>query len=232
MMHTKNDLILHIECQLKSFYCKRRFSATEWTLGDFCSYLEQLLSISKENLILLLHEKQLDLEDHHRRLGDLGYLSSHDRIVVESRRPIDDIDDINRLQEKYRMSNEVYSQRRGTLREYLQVNQLGPYNTYSQSLAQSINRSRQRLRASNQIKLKQIDIGMRVLVNEPINASKSGEVIYIGTIRGMHDEFVGVHFDGPWGDSNGCDGTIQYFEAKQKHASFVRPEYIVILSAP
>lgn len=230
MMNTTNDLILRIECPLKSFHCKRRFSSADWTLKDFCSYLEQLLDIAHENLLVLFRSKRIDIDDDRRRLIDIEHLSPNETIVVESRCPADDIDDLNRLKEKYQMSDDVYSRRKGTLKEFLRANQLGRYDERSRALSKTTHQQRKALRESNRLKLKKIDIGMRVEVNEPTFKSRAGEVIYIGIVRGIHGEFVGVQFDEPCGDSNGCDGTTQYFQAKAKHASFVRPEYIEIVS--
>ena len=57
-----SDLVLKIKCNLKSFHCKRRFPVSQWTLGDFRRYIEQLLDISIENLILRLHSQELTAE--------------------------------------------------------------------------------------------------------------------------------------------------------------------------
>jgi hypothetical protein len=228
-----DELVLRIECDLKSFYCKRRFHTSEWTLGDFRTYIEQLLDINIENLILLLHSQELRRERDHDLLCNIENLSENDTIVIDSHQQVDDIDDVNRLPEKYRMSDEVYSQRQGTLKEYLQKNQLGKYNNQSllfQSLSNNNSQEKRKLRYLNRLKLNEIEIGMHVKVNEPILNTRYGEVVYIGVLRGIHDEFIGVIFDGPWGDSNGCDGIIKYFNAKRKHASFIRPEYIEIMS--
>jgi tubulin-folding cofactor B len=229
-----NDFVLRIECNLKSFYCIRRFPISEWTLGDFRLYVEQLLDINIENLILRLHSQELTVERDHDLLCNIENLYANDTIIIDSHRHADDIDDVNRLPEKYRMSDEVYSQRKGTLKDYLQRNKLGKYSESNLSLPSlsnnNSNQQKHKLHELNRIKLKKIEIGMSVQVNEPILNTRYGEVIYIGMLRGIHDEFIGVIFDGPWGDSNGCDGIIRYFDAKRKHASFIRPEYIEIVS--
>ena len=223
-MSEENDLVLRIECQLKSFFCKRRFPIFDWTLRDLRAYIEQLLNISSTNLILRLHSEEL-LNDHDDSLlCHVAQFTANDRILVDSRCPADDIDDLNRLHDKYRMSDDVYAQRKGTLREYLRAHQLGQYNPDRQTMKTV--QSQQELRRANRLKLKKIDIGMKVTVTEPMCKPRLGEIVYIGMLRGIHDEFVGVLFDSPCGDSNGCDGEIQYFTAKAKHASFVRPEYI------
>jgi tubulin-folding cofactor B len=227
-----NDLILRIECSLKSFYCKRRFPIFEWTLGDFRSYIEQLLDINTENLILLLHEQELTTDRDDDLLCNIENLSENDTIIIDSHRRADDIDDVNRLPEKYRMSDEAYAQRKGTLKDYLQRNKLGKYSDHSsllQSLSNNNNQQKEKLCELNRSKLKKIEIGMHVQVNEPMFNTRYGEVVYIGILRGIYDEFIGILFDGPWGDSNGCDGIIRYFDAKRKHASFIRPEYIEII---
>lgn len=233
-----NEIILRIECHLKSFYCKRRFPIFEWTLGDFRAYIEQLLDINIENLIILLHSKELTIDRDNSLLCNVENLHENDTIIIDSHCHADDIDDVNRLPEKYRMSDEVYAQRKGTLKDYLQKNKLGKYSEYNLSL-QSIsnnntnknndNQQKRQLRELNRIKLKTIEIGMHVQVNEPILNRRYGKVVYIGMLRGIYDEFVGVIFDSPCGDSNGCDGIIHYFDAKRKHASFIRPEYIEIV---
>jgi len=227
-----NDLILRIECSLKSFYCKRRFPVSEWTLGDFRSYIEQLLDINIENLILLLHSQELTIDRDNDLLCNIENLYENDTILVDSHRPADDIDDVNRLPEKYRMPDEVYAQRKGTLKDYLQINKLGKYSDHRlslQSLSSNNNEKKRKLRELNRVKLKKIEIGMHVQINEPMLNTRYGEVVYIGILRGIYDEFIGVIFDGPWGDSNGCDGIIRYFDAKRKHASFIRSEYIEIM---
>jgi tubulin-folding cofactor B len=197
-------------------------------------YVEQLLDINIENLILRLHSQELTVERDHDLLCNIENLYANDTIIIDSHRHADDIDDVNRLPEKYRMSDEVYSQRKGTLKDYLQRNKLGKYSESNLSLPSlsnnNSNQQKHKLRELNRIKLKKIEIGMSVQVNEPILNTRYGEVIYIGMLRGIHDEFIGVIFNGPWGDSNGCDGIIRYFDAKRKHASFIRPEYIEIVS--
>jgi len=230
-----HDLVLRIECSLKSFYCIRRFPISEWTLGDFRLYIEQLLDINIENLILQLHSQELTVERDHDLLCNIENLYANDTIIIDSHRRTDDIDDVNRLPEKYRMSDEVYAQRKGTLKDYLQRNKLGKYSEQHLSLRSlsnnnNSNQQKHKLRELNRIKLKKIEIGMSVQVNEPILNTRYGEVVYIGMLRGIYDEFIGVIFDGPCGDSNGCDGIIRYFDAKRKHASFIRPEYVEIVS--
>ncbi|CAF1507673.1 unnamed protein product [Rotaria sp. Silwood1] len=226
------NLILRIECNLKSFYCKRRFPISEWTLGDFRSYIQQLLDIKLENLIVLLHSHELSIDRDNNLLCNIENLHENDTIIIDSHRYADDIDNVNRLPEKYRMSDEVYAQRKGTLKDYLQKNKLGKYSDQSALLQSISNNNKQQIRKLcelNSIKLKKIEIGMHVRVNEPMLNIRYGEVVYIGILRGIYDEFIGVIFDGPWGDSNGSDGIIRYFDAKRKHASFVRPEYIEII---
>jgi tubulin-folding cofactor B len=231
-----HDLVLKIECSLKSFYCIRRFPISEWTLGDFRLYIEQLLDINIENLILQLHSQELTVERDHDLLCNIENLYANDTIIIDSHRLTDDIDDVNRLPEKYRMSDEVYAQRKGTLKDYLQRNKLGKYSEQHLSLPSlsnnnnNSNQQKHKLCKLNRIKLEKIEIGMSVQVNEPILNTRYGEVVYIGMLRGIYDEFIGVIFDGPWGDSNGCDGIIRYFDAKRKHASFIRPEYVEIVS--
>ena len=224
-----NDcFILRIECNLKSFYCKRRFPISDWTLKDFRSYLEQLLDIDIDNLIVRLHSKELTREHDDDLLCKFDNLCENDTIVIDSHRRAEDIDDVNRLPEKYQMSDEVYSQRKGTLKDYLQRHKLGKYSDRTLTLSNNNNYEKSSFRELNRMKLKKLSIGMQVQVNEPMVNKRYGEVVYIGMLRGILDEFVGVVFDGPWGDSNGCDGIIRYFDAKRKHASFVRPEYIEI----
>lgn len=222
-----NGLILRIECHLKSFHCQRRFPISLWTLKDFRSYIEQLLDINIDNLILRLHSKVLTVDRDDDLLCMIDNLCENDTIVIDSQRRAEDIDDVNRLPDKYRMSDEVYSQRKGTLKDYLQRHKLGKYSDRNLTISNK-NHGKSHLRELNRMKLKKLSIGMQVQVTEPLMSKRSGEVVYIGMLRGVHDEFIGVIFDGPWGDSNGCDGIIRYFDAQRKHASFVRPEYIEI----
>ncbi|CAF3438517.1 unnamed protein product [Rotaria sp. Silwood2] len=226
------NLILRIECNLKSFYCKRRFPVSEWTLGDFRLYIEQLLDIKLENLIVILHSQELSIDRDNNLLCNIKNLYENDTILIDSNRYADDIDNVNRLPEKYRMSDEAYAQRKGTLKDYLQKNKLGKYCDQNALLQSISNNNKQQIRKLcdlNRIKLKKIEIGMYVKVNEPMLNIRYGEVVYIGMLRGIYDEFIGVIFDSPCGDSNGSDGIIRYFDAKRKHASFVRPEYIEII---
>ena len=222
-----DGLILRIECHVKSFYCKRRFPTSNWTLRDFRSFVEQLLDINIDHLILRLHSKELPVERDNDLLCQIEDLSENDTITIDSHQHVDDV---NRLAEKYRMSDEVYAQRKGTLREYLQRNKLGKYSDQCLSLSNNNNREKCTLRELNRMKLKKLNIDMRVQVNEPMLSRRYGEVVHIRLLRGIQEEFIGVVFDGPCGDSNGCDGITRYFNAKRKHASFVRPEYIEIIS--
>ena len=227
MSHVEKEIILRIECSLKSFYCKRKFSIYEWTLKRFRSYLARLLSLSYDNVIIVLHSKTLTIDHDNLLLNEIDQLNSEDTIIVHSSLTKEDID---RSTEKYRMTDQKYNQRKGTLREYLKINQLGKYNQKNRSFFQKICQDKLKLQELNRIKMKQIHIGMYVQVNEPIAKIRYGVVVYIGMLVGIHDEFIGVIFNSPCGDSNGFDGLIQYFDAKPKHASFVRPEYVQIVT--
>ena len=234
-MERKDEIVLNIECDLKSFYCKRRFSIFQWTQGDLRVFVEQLLDIPLENLILLLQSNELTLERDDDLLGQIEDLREDSTIVVKSHRPADDIDDVNRLPEKYQMSDVAYAQRKGTLRDYLQVNKLGKYSDEHRSDTSSVCKTRRERRTLNDInrwKLKEMSIGMHVKVNEPISITRFGQIAFIGTLRGIYGDFLGIVFNGPWGDSNGCYGTARYFDAMRKHASFVRPEYVEIVPRP
>ena len=132
----------------------------------------------------------------------LKICTENDTIIADSCHPTDDIDNVNRLPEKYRMSDEVYAQRKGTLKDYLQRNKLGKYSEQHlslPSLSKNNNQEQHKLRELNHLKLKKIEIGMYVEVNEPMLKTRYGKVVYLGMLRGIHDEFIGVLFDGPWG---------------------------------
>ncbi|CAF1373656.1 unnamed protein product [Didymodactylos carnosus] len=62
-------------------------------------------------------------------------------------------------------------------------------------------------------------------LNKPLRTANTQ---YLGILRGILELFIGVIFDEPVGDSNGQDGCIRYFDAKRKHASFIRLEYVQI----
>ncbi|CAF1674266.1 unnamed protein product [Rotaria magnacalcarata] len=227
------NIVLRIECNLKSFFCKRRFPVSEWTLQDFRLYIQQLFDIKKENLIILLHSEELSQNRDSRLLCDIENLYENDTIIIDSYCHVDDIDNVNRLPEKYQMSDKIYSQRKGTLKEYLQQKKIGKYsdhNAFSQSVFNSNKQNVLKLYEMNRKKLEELYIGMHVKVNEPMLNIRYGEIVYIGMLRGIFDEFIGVLFDGPCGDSNGSDGVIQYFDARRRHASFIRPEYIEIIT--
>lgn len=226
------NLVLRIECDLKSFYGEREFPIFEWTLCDFRSYVEQLLQIKKRNLVILLHSLELGKELDNYLLCNIKNLNNNDTITIDSHDHVEDIDSVNRLPDRYRMSDEAYGQRKGTLKDYFVQNKLGKYSDPSGSSTALINNKKEfkrKLRESNRMKLKQIHIGMRVKIMEPMISTRYGEVAYIGILRGIRDVFIGVRYDVACGDSNGSDGFIRYFDAKQKHASFVRPEYIEIV---
>ncbi|CAF1270196.1 unnamed protein product, partial [Didymodactylos carnosus] len=138
-----------------------------------------------------------------------------------------DIDDVNELPDKYQMSDKDYDKRQNTLRKFLKENKLGKY---SGNLNLSYNNSNQhkRLELESIEKLKLLKIGQEVNVCEPNKPLRTANIQYVGILRGIREPFIGVIFDEPVGDSNGQDGCIRYFDAKRKHASFVRPEYIQI----
>lgn len=227
------SIVLRIECFLKSFYCKRRFPVAEWTLGDFRCFVQQLFNIKSENLIIFLHGKELSAIDNDQLLCNMENLNENDTIIVDSRCPIDDIDNINKLSVKHQMSDEAYSKRKGTLKEYFRKNKLGKYGDHGFLLSSNAKKTKDKTHLLKELirqKLKMIEIGMYVKVNEPRSTTRYGEVVYIGILCGVYDEFIGIVFDGPYGDSNGCDGIIRYFDAPRKHATFVRPEYVEVIT--
>ena len=78
-------------------------------------------------------------------------------------------------------------------------------------------------------------IGDRVIVTltkKPPNVSANGNkatVHYVGTVHFASGTWIGVSYDDPIGKHNGTIDTKDYFQTKEKHGAFVRPDCVHLL---
>lgn len=220
MSDQRETFLLVIDCPTRKFACRRRFVRSALSIGEFRSFLTQLLNIPEENLVVRVGSTQIDAD---RDDFQLENLSDGTRVRVDS------MVRLSRAKERSSMSDEVYDRRRGTLREFLRKNKIGKFDDRLDSAQRRFVEEKIEFRRSNKMKLKQIEIDQRVEIIEPKTELRTGRVAYIGSLRDIHDVFIGVIFDETCGDSDGSFRQIRYFDAVKNSAAFIRPEFVRIL---
>lgn len=126
------------------------------------------------------------------------------------------------LVDKYRMSDEAYDQRKGTLREWIrEQKQNDPTWKMQQPAAAQQPTAPQD--ASH------IRVGDRCLV-EP--GERRGQVAYVGAAPGLEGVWVGVKLDEPLGKHDGLVKGTRLFDALPKHGALVRPNNVQVGDFP
>ncbi|XKL63213.1 hypothetical protein PGB90_005577 [Kerria lacca] len=130
------------------------------------------------------------------------------------------------LDKRFQLSEEQYSNRRGTLKEFLKRNKLGKYNP------EIIKEERKRAEAKDNEIINTVKIGQRCEVNIPNQVAKRGVVMFKGNVKFTEGLWVGVKYDEPFGKNDGTVNGVKYFEAPPNYGAFVKPSYVKVGDYP
>lgn len=140
------------------------------------------------------------------------------------------------LDKRYQLSEEQYSSRRGTLKEYLMRNRLGKYNpeliNKKEEEIRKEEEERKRLEDKEKQIVESIEIGQRCQVNIPNQVPKRGQVMFKGPVKFTDGLWIGVKYDEPFGKNDGSVNGVRYFDAPQNYGAFVKPIYVEVGDFP
>jgi tubulin-specific chaperone B len=122
------------------------------------------------------------------------------------------------------MPDAVYEQRSDSVLAWKKTQKLGRFDPAAPEHA------RQKIAATEaEVTSRGIDVGKRCQLGD--DSSRRGVVRYVGEIPevpGPPGPWVGVELDEPVGKNDGHIGGKRYFECREAHGVFVRPERVLI----
>ena len=114
------------------------------------------------------------------------------------------LDDASNI-EKYRMSEETYDKREGTLRTWMRQQRELHANDHQ---------------VEDEKEISDVHVGDRCEVNP---GGRRGEVAYVGSIQNLPaGNWIGVRFDEPVGLGDGTSGEHVYFSCRPHYGAFIR----------
>ena len=128
------------------------------------------------------------------------------------------------LVEKYKMKDEDYDKRKGTMRDFIrEKRKLDPnFKLKPNAQAAAMNRKNEENKPPpGKESVEGIDVGMRCEVNP---GARRGTVKFVGEITEIKSGgwWVGVQFDEPLGHNDGSVKGNKLFECPENHGGFIR----------
>lgn len=176
------------------------------------------------------------LSENYKLLGSYPLNSGVQLLVEDPMYVAHDEETEEDLEKRYQLSEEQYSNRRGTLKEYLMRNKLGKYNpdmvSKKEEEARKEEEERKHLEEKEAQIVDSIEIGQRCQVSIPNQVPKRGEIMFKGTVKFTDGLLVGVKYDEPFGKNDGSVNGVKYFEAPPNYGAFVKPIYVEVGDYP
>lgn len=196
--------------------------------------------VDHQKLMHLRGERNMgELSDNSRMLGYYR-IESGDVIHIVDTDPYSlsrggGLTDVS-LVEKYRMSDETYEQRRGTVREFIRdqrkkdpTYKLPPKGGSNQGFV-SMKKEDNNGPPPGPESVSGIEVGMRC---EVMPGARRGVVRFVGEIESLKSgHWVGVQFDEPVGKSNGTVKGVKIFECPEHYGGFVRGDKVSVGDFP
>uniref|UniRef100_A0A6B2EJ69 Putative tubulin-specific chaperone b tubulin folding cofactor b n=1 Tax=Phlebotomus kandelakii TaxID=1109342 RepID=A0A6B2EJ69_9DIPT len=131
--------------------------------------------------------------------------------------------------EKFNLTEQQYSQRTDTVKNFLKTNKLGKYDEEEMKRLEE----KKREAAAREARLvREITVGSRCQVTVSGQPRRVGTVMFNGEIEGKNKIMIGVKFDEPLGVNNGSVNGKRYFDCQPKYGSFVAPSAVTIGDFP
>ncbi|KAG5190236.1 putative tubulin-specific chaperone B [Tribonema minus] len=145
------------------------------------------------------------------------------------------LEDVSLVQ-KYRMTDEEYDQRKGTLRSWIKEHKakdpkwVAPWNGGPTDAQLDAQAKEAEAPPPGPESVEGMKVGDRCEVSP---GGRRGAVMFLGEVEGMAPGYwVGVRFDEPVGRGNGTVKGKQIFVTEEKHASFIRPKNVAVGDYP
>jgi len=139
------------------------------------------------------------------------------------------------LIEKYKMDDETYDKRKGTLREWVREKRKEDPNFRMKTNANAPSAAQGQSNEEAEVfpgveSVEGITVGARCEVNP---GKRRGEVKFVGEVPQLKGGYwVGVVFDEPVGLTNGSVKGVSYFECAESYGSFVRAKNMEVGDFP
>lgn len=249
-----SDLNIFITSDLTS--SERRISP-QWNLHYLKQRLEQITGVEPRNQVLQYFPNKYSNEFHKILNNDSGIrdedvllsslgLKDYSRIHVIDSDPLSTTNQLTNesspsniplapgsssngapVEGEFQLSEEEYKRRANSVLNWKAQNKLGRFNPEYQTL-------QAQQQAKDREALANIHVGDRCRVIN-ISGERRGVVKYTGKIEVLDNgekEWVGIEFDEPVGKNSGNIGTIQVFDCRPGHGSFVKPTTVEVGDFP
>lgn len=211
---------------------ERRVNGT-WTLAELKDRLEKITGVPPQVQKLVVYptsgntENPIEVgeQDDNKTLDSFG-ITAYGRIHVEDTRPpesrgVIDLNDLSQV-EKYVMPEDEYEQRQDSVLQWKKTNRLGRFDPANKE---------NELVAEDEIEGRSVVINRGIEVNKrcQVNGIRIGTVKFVGKVPEINSKYwVGVEFDEPVGKNSGDIKGTKYFDCRDNHGSFVKPELVEI----
>jgi tubulin-specific chaperone B len=172
-----------------------------------------------------------EMPDDYRMLGYYSVVSGNEIHIIDndpySLSRNGGLTDVS-LVEKYKISDEAYDKRKGTMREYIRQQRMQDPNF---KLKPASNAPKEPKEAPGPESVEGIKVGDRC---EVMPGARRGVVRYVGEIAAISagGYWVGVQFDEPVGHNNGSVKGVQIFSCPQGYGAFIRGNNITVGDYP
>jgi len=173
--------------------------------------------------------KVCDLKDDEAPLGSFPIESQGFRIhVTDSELRKGELEDTSGVI-KFELSEEEYSKKTGTVQDFMKRNKMGKYNPEEVARIEKEKAEAERVEKEAADK---ITTGDRCEVLVPGQATRRGEVKFVGEVHFKPGMWVGVRYDEPFGKNDGSVDGKRYFECQPKYGGFVRVANVTVGDFP
>ncbi|KAG7193204.1 uncharacterized protein KQ657_000964 [Scheffersomyces spartinae] len=229
------DINVYVTSDLTS--SERRISP-QWTTEHLKEKLEHITGIPPQSQEL--HHYPTHSSNSYKIIGQdpdttvSAYaIAPYSRIHVLDKNPDSElgalVDDeaTGSTSEEFKLTEEEYSKREGSVLQWKQSNKLGRFDP------EYVKRKNETLE-ENESKAKNIKVGDRCRIIN-IQGERRGEVKFVGKINELdkgENIWVGIEFDEPVGKNDGSIDGTRIFSSRPSHGSFLKPKIVEVGDFP
>jgi len=225
VVQTNPIVTVNVTSQFTSFLNERRFDRGT-TVGKLKDNLELITGASPATMTIDVYDiqdkKLFTLSNDNAVLGEYGIEDGMRLHVTDSGSGGINFDDTSKV-EKFEITDDEYSSKRGTVRDFLKRNKMGKYNP--ETIAET-ERLKQEQALEDEKDMERIKVGARCEVTVAGQMARRGCVRYIGETEFKEGLWVGVQYDEPYGKHDGTVKGKRYFTCPQGYGSFVKPKNV------